>query len=334
MARMRKVVLTDYEWDSVDFERRALSEVGAELVALQTKKPPEFLPEARDCIALLNTYAGPITAGDMVEMPRCQIIARYGIGVDTIDVAAATEAGIIVTNNPTYCIYEVAEHTAAMLLNLARKVAFFHNRVRGGEWKVTAGKPIYRMVGKVLGLVGFGNVARQVARRMAAFLVEVLFFDPYIEEGQFPDVPGRKVELPELLRRSDWVSIHPPLTPETRKMIGREQLRAMKPSAFLVNCARGPIVDTEALVEALREGWIAGAALDVTDPEPLPADHPLRQFETVILTPHAAWHSEEAMVGWQQGAPREVCRVLRGERPLHVVNPEVLGRRNLRARLG
>lgn len=319
-----KVVLTDYVWESLEVERNTLEGI-AELVALQTKKPEEFLAEARDCDALLNTYAGPITAEVMAQMPRCKIIARYGIGVDTIDVEAATRAGIIVTNNPTYCIEEVAEHTMALLLACARKVVFYDRLVRAGRWEVPPGKPMFRLVGRTVGLVGFGNIARQVAVRAAAFGMRVLYFDPYVQAGQFPE-PGTKVELAELLEQSDFVSLHPPLTPQTRGMVNDELLSRMKRSAFLINCSRGPVVDTQALVRALDAGRIAGCALDTTDPEPLPDPHPLRGRDNVILNPHVAWYSEQAMVGLQAGAPNEVRRVLLGQWPVNVVNRAVKGR--------
>src|SRR5436190_1821346 len=271
---MAKVVLTDYVWDSLDVERTTLDGL-ATLVALKTKTPAEFLPEATDCDALLNTYAGPITAEVMKQMPRCRIIARYGIGVDTIDLEAATRAGIIVTNNPTYCIEEVAEHTMALLLACARKVPLYDRLVRGTRWEVPPGKPMFRLAGRTLGLVGFGNIARQVARRAAAFDMRVVFADPFVA-SQPTDTAARKVDLDELLRDSDFVSVHPPLTPETRGMIGDEALGKMKKSAFLINCARGPVVDTQALVRALDAGTIAGCALDTVDPEPLPDPHALR----------------------------------------------------------
>jgi D-3-phosphoglycerate dehydrogenase / 2-oxoglutarate reductase len=321
---MAKVVLTDYVWESLDVEKQILSGV-AELVPLQTKKPEEFLAQAADCDALLNTYTGPITADVMAKMPKCRIIARYGIGVDTIDLDAATAAGIIVTNNPTYCIEEVAEHTMALLLACARKVAFYDRQVRAGAWSVPPGKPLFRLDGSTLGLVGFGNIARQVAVRATAFGMKVLYADPFVKEGQFAE-PGRKVELNDLLRDADFVSTHPPLTPQTRKMINDDMLSRMKPTAFLINCSRGPIVDTEALVRALDARKIAGCALDTTDPEPLPNPHPLRDRENVIINPHVAWYSEKAMVGLQAGAPGEVRRVLSGEWPINVVNRAVKGK--------
>ena len=324
MAAKAKVVLTDYVWESLDVEKQTLEGL-AELVALQTRKSEEFLSQAEDCDALLNTYAGPITAEVMARMPKCRIIARYGIGVDTIDVDAATHAGIIVTNNPTYCVEEVAEHTMALLLASARKIAFYDRLVRAGRWEVTPGKPMFRLAGASLGLVGFGNIARQVAVRAAAFGIRVFFFDPYIQAGQF-HAPGKKMELPEMLGESDFVSVHPPLTPQTRKMISDEAFSQMKPTAILINCSRGPIVDTDALVRALDARQIAGCALDTTDPEPLPDPHPLRGRENVILNPHTAWYSEQAMVGLQAGAPNEVRRVLSGEWPINVVNRDVKGK--------
>ena len=324
MADRVKVVVTDYVWDSLEVEQQTLAGI-ANLVALQTKTPAEFLPEAEDCDALLNTYAGPITAEVMAQMPRCKIIARYGIGVDTIDLAAATEAGIIVTNNPSYCIEEVAEHTLALLLACARKVSFYDRLVRAGRWEVPPGKPLFRLAGRTLGLVGFGNIARAVAARAAAFGMRVLYVDPFVQPGQF-DAPGEKKELDELLAESDFISVHPPLIPETRGMMNDQAFGRMKPTAFLINCARGPIVDTDALVRALDAGRIAGCALDTTDPEPLPDPHPLRGRDNVILTPHAAWYSEQAMVGLQAGAPQEVRRVLSGEWPVNVVNRAVRGK--------
>ncbi len=324
MPAKAKVVLTDYVWESLDVEKRLLDEL-ANLVPLKTKTPDEFIAEAADCDALLNTYAGPITAEVMARMPKCRIIARYGIGVDTIDLPAATRAGIIVTNNPTYCIEEVAEHTMALLLACARKVALYDRMVRASRWEVPPGKPMFRLFGRTLGLVGFGNIARQVAVRAQAFGMRVLFADPFVAERHF-DVPGKKVELQELLAQADFVSLHPPLTPETRRMMNDDTLSRMKPAAFLINCSRGPVVDTDALVRALDAKTIAGCALDTTDPEPLPDPHPLRGRENVIITPHVAWYSEQALVGLQAGAPGEVRRVLNGEWPVNVVNRDVKGR--------
>src|SRR6476620_10675032 len=238
-----KVVLTDYVWEKLDVEKKTLEGI-AELVALKTKTPAEFIDAARDCDALLHTYAGPITADVMAQMPKCKIIARYGIGVDTIDLTAATEAGIIVTNNPTYCIEEVAEHTMALLLACARKVVFYDRLVREGRWEVPPGKPLFRLAGSTLGLVGFGNIARQVAARAASFDMNVLYSDPFVKNAT---PPARPVTLDALLGESDFVSLHPPLTRETRGMIGDDAFSKMKRTSWLINCARVPIVNTDAL---------------------------------------------------------------------------------------
>jgi D-3-phosphoglycerate dehydrogenase len=324
MTGKAKVVLTDYVWESLDVEKKLIEGL-ADLVPLKTKTPEEFIGEAADCDALLNTYAGPISAEVMERMPKCRIIARYGIGVDTIDLDAATRAGIIVTNNPTYCIDEVAEHTMALLLACARKVPLYDRVVRGSRWDIAAGKPMLRLSGSTLGLVGFGNIARQVAVRAHAFGMRILYADPFVPEGRFA-VPGKRVELDELLEASDFVSLHPPLTRDTRKMINDQTLSRMKRSAFLINCSRGPVVDTDALVRALDANAIAGCALDTVDPEPLADPHPLRGRANVVVTPHVAWYSEQSLVGLQEGAPNEVRRVLTGEWPVNVVNREVRGR--------
>lgn len=319
-----KVVLTDYVWDSLDIERRILGE-HADLTALQTKNMIEVLPHLGDCEALLNTYAGPITAEVMEQMPKCKIIARYGIGVDTIDLQAATAAGIIVTNNPSYCVDEVAEHTVALLLSAARKICFYDRQVRSGGWDVPAAKPINRLRGTTLGLIGFGNIARKVADVASALGMNVVFSDPFVEELAAATGP-RKVEFSELLAVSDFISVHAPLTPKTRHLLGKAEFEQMKRNAVVVNCGRGPLIDTAALVEALDQERIAGCALDTTDPEPLPADHALAGRDNVIVTPHAAWFSREALVGLQSGAPAEVRRVFEGQWPINVVNPVVRGK--------
>ena len=319
-----KVVLTDYVWESLDIEKETLAGL-AELVALKAKTPDEFLPDASDCDALLNTYAGPITAEAMARMPKCKIIARYGIGVDTIDLGAATEAGIIVTNNPTYCIDEVAEHAMALILALARKIVVYDRGVRAGAWDIAPGKPIFRLSGSTLGLIGFGHIGRQVALRARAFGMRIFFFDPAV--GATVDgIDAKKADLSELLREADFISLHPPLVPATRRMINDDALRQMKPTAYLINCARGPIVDTDALARALDADRIAGCALDTVDPEPLPDPHPLRGRENVIICPHVAWYSEQSLKALQAGAPAEVRRVLCGQWPVNVVNPAVKGK--------
>ncbi|MFA7437502.1 C-terminal binding protein [Castellaniella sp.] len=316
-----KVVLTDYVWPSPDVEKRILSDV-ADITVLNTTQPEDFLAHVGDCDALLNTYAGPITAEIMAAMPKCRIIARYGIGVDTIDLQAATEAGIIVTNNPDYCVDEVADHTLALLLGGVREAFRLDRHVRAGGWDVMQGINAFRLKGKVLGLIGFGKIARRVAGRAAAFGLEIIYHDPYLESP--PEDPvARPVDLDVLLREADILSLHVPLTETSRGMFGDELFGRMKRGVIFLNVSRGPIVDTMALVRALDAGIVAACMLDTVDPEPLHADHPLRGRDNVTITPHAAWYSKESMVALQSGAPNEVRKVLMGTWPLNVVNPAV-----------
>ncbi|MFQ5913637.1 MAG: C-terminal binding protein [Nitrospinota bacterium] len=320
-----KVVLTDYVWESLAPEEDLFRSLGAEFLAIQCKSREELLGAAQGAKVLLNTYFGPLDRELLEALPSLEMIARYGIGVDTIDVEAATDLGIVVTNNPTYCLDEVAEHTLALLLAVARKVSFYDRQVREGKWDVEAAKPLYRVSGKTLGLVGLGNIARRVAQRARAFEMRLLYHDPYVPADVGEKEGVEAAPLQKVLSESDYVSLHVPLNKETRHFISEQELRLMKPTACLVNCARGPIVSTEALVRALSEGWIAAAALDVVEERPpLSPDHPLLSFPGVVITPHTAWYSEEALEGLHEGAPAEVARFLRGERPLHAVNPEVL----------
>ena len=194
--------------------------------------------------------------------------------------------------------------------------------VRDGRWEVPPGKPLFRIAGSTCGLVGFGNIARRVAKAAAGLDMRVLYSDPFVEPGQF-ETTGEKVELDQLLAESDFICIHAPLLPATRGMIGADQFAQMKDTAVIVNCSRGPIIDTDALVAALDGNQIAGCALDTTDPEPLPEAHALRDRDNVVINPHAAWYSETAMAGLQAGAPGEVLRVLQGEWPVNVVNKAV-----------
>lgn len=319
-----KIVISDYVWDSVDVERSILGP-DVDLYALQTKTEEQFLEEAQDCDALLNTYAGPITADAMKRMTKCKIIARYGIGVDTIDLDAATEAGIIVTNNPTYCVEEVADHTVALLIGGTRKTALLDRAVRAGRWDVMEAAPVRRLSTLTLGLVGFGNIARQVAARMSAFGVTILWHDPFLKAEE-ARAPGTKVGLDELLAQADLISVHTPLTTETNGLFNDKLFSQMRPHVYLVNCSRGAVIEQDALVRALDNKIVGGAALDTTVPEPLPADHALRNRDNVVITPHAAWYSIEAFAELQAGAPGEVARVLRCEMPMHIVNRKVLGR--------
>lgn len=324
-----KIVVTDIVTEDLTIEKELLDPIGR-LGVFNTNDLSTIASDLADCDAVLNVYAGPISAEIIETMHRCKIISRYGIGVDTIDVAAATKAGIIVTNNPTYCIEEVAEHALALILAQARKLAIYDRDVRTDNWSLAPGKPMSRLKGKVLGLVGFGNIARALAWRAEGLGMEVIFSDPAITDP-VEGFAAKPTPFAEVVARADFLSLHPPLNKATHHIVNAEVLALMKPNATLVNVSRGPLVDTDALVKTLSEKRIAGAVLDATDPEPLPKAHPLLQLDNALVTPHAAWYSEEAMALLKRGAPSEVAAVLSGNLPTNIVNPEVLG--NCRANL-
>jgi len=319
------VLVTDHVFPSLETERVVLGAIGAELAALQTSSEAELLDVVGDADALLVCYA-PVTARVIAHAGRCRIIARYGIGVDNVDVDAATRRGIVVTNVPDYCVQEVSDHALALLLACARKVADLDRRVRAGRWDARDAVPIRRLRGQVLGLVGFGKIPRLLAAKAQALGLTVLAFDPYVDAATCDAHGVQKVDLPTLLAAADFVSVHAPLTSQTRGLIGETELRAMKHTVYLINTARGPIVDETALVRALREGWIAGAALDVLETEPPGAQHPLLALPQVILTPHVAFYSEESLQELQRKAAEEVARVLTGEPPRYPVNAAQLAR--------
>ena len=322
---MMKVLITDYVWANVDIERRILDTVGAEAIVSPTGSEADLARLATECDAIMTCFA-QVTPAVVRAAGRCVHIARYGIGVDNIAVDVATELGIVVTNVPAYCVDEVAEHALSLLLAGARKIPRYDRAIRSGHWDLQAGKPLYRINGRTLGIVGFGKIGRALAQKATGLGLHILAYDPYLT-AQGTEIPGVElVDLDRLLRESDLVSIHVPLTAETRAMIGEAELRKMKPSACLVNTSRGSVVDVPALVRALREGWIAAAGLDVLPEEPPPADSPLLEMENLVLTPHASFYSEESLIDLQTSTAEEVVRVLSGQQPHHLINPEALPR--------
>jgi D-3-phosphoglycerate dehydrogenase len=249
------------------------------------------------------------------------VISRYGVGVDNIAVDVATERGIPVTNVPVYCVDEVAEHAIALMLTLARRTATYDASVRAGEWRIEAGMPLRRIAGSVLGVVGFGHIGRAVVSRALGLGMRVLVCDHSSPMSEIQAAGAESTDLDSLLVASDAVTLHVPLTPATRRLLDGERLARMKPGAFLVNCARGAIVDLDALAAALADGRLAGAGIDVFDPERLPADHPLLALRNTVLTPHVAFYSEESIADLQRMATENVIAVLRGDQPSSVVNP-------------
>src|SRR5437588_6016183 len=329
MAQLH-VAVSDSVFPNLDPARAVLSKIGAQLSLAEEPKAEAILRVARDADALLATYA-KITAEMIRQMTRCRIISRFGIGVDNVDIPAATERGIVVTKVPDYCIDEVSDHAMALLLSLVRKIPFSSARAHAGKWEMPAVVPIHRLRGTVLGLVGFGRIPQVVAPKAKSFGMRVVSFDPYIPREVFEHAGVQSVEFGELLKLSDYISIHSPLLPETQGLFNAAIFRQMKPSAYLINTARGPIVDETALAHALDAGQLAGAALDVMPKEP-PTDSPLFGRPNVIITPHTSFYSEESLVDLQTKAAEEVVRVLKGEAPKNPVNPEALKARTEQTR--
>jgi D-3-phosphoglycerate dehydrogenase len=316
------VAVADSVFPSLDPARSVVSRIGAELQVASEPTPEAILRVAISADAVLVTYA-KITGEMIRQLKRCRIISRFGIGVDNVDIAEATKAGILVTKVPDYCIDEVSDHTMALLLALVRKIPMSNAQVHAGQWKMPAVVPIHRLRGSVLGLVGFGRIPQVVAPKAQSFGLHVIAYDPYLPAEVFARAGVESVAFPTLLKRSDYISIHSPLLPETRGLFNAEAFRQMKQTAYLVNTARGPIVDEVALASALDAKQIAGAALDVMTQEP-PGQSPLLGRENVIITPHTSFYSEESLVELQMRAAEEVVSVLSGQAPRNPVNPEVL----------
>ncbi|MDD5264719.1 MAG: C-terminal binding protein [Candidatus Bipolaricaulis sp.] len=328
-----KVVITDYEYGNVDIERATLERAGATVEDHQCKTAADVVAVASDADVVINQYA-PITR-EVIEhlSPTCRAIAQYGIGVDTIDVDAATEHGIIVINVPSYCEDDVAEHALALLLSLARRVTFYDREVRKLLWDYSTQAPITRLRGQTLGLVGFGKIARKVAEKASGFSFRTVVYDPLVDREVVHRAGAESVSLSELVRRADFISIHVPLNAHTRHLIGEAELRLMKPTAVLVNVSRGAVVDQDALVRALAERRIRAAGLDVFRDEPpgkAPGDDHLLRLENTIFTPHVGWYSEQSIVDLRQQLADDVVRVLGGKDPEGFVNRGVPAREGRR----
>src|SRR5579864_1530863 len=321
MAQLQ-VGVSDSVFPNLDPARAVLSKIGAQLSLAEEPKPKAILRVARDADALLATYA-KITAEMIRQMTRCRIISRFGIGVDNVDIKAATRSGIVVTKVPDYCIDEVSDHAMALLLSLVRKIPFSSARAHAGRWEMPAVVPIHRLRGTTLGLVGFGRIPQLVAPKAKSFGLRVVTFDPYVPQTVLDQAGVERVEFEQLVRISDYISIHTPLLPETRHLFNAEVFRKMKPEAVIVNTSRGPVVDEAALATALDAKQLAGAALDVLEMEP-PTSSPLFGRDNVILTPHTSFYSVEALEELQTKAADEVVRVLSGQPPRNPVNPDVL----------
>ncbi len=317
-----KVVVTDHVFESFDSERGILATANAELVVLQCTSAAELIPQVAAADGLLNTYLPGIDEAVFAAAPRLRAVVRYGIGVDTIDIAAATRRGIMVANVPDYCIDEVADHALAHFLSLSRKLSVSDRKVKAGQWSLAFVKPLKAIRGMRVGILGFGRIGRAIAARLQAFAPEVVFFDPVLTT----DSAGCKaVDLDTLLATADAIIVQCPSTPATRGLLGTEAFAKMRRQPILINCARGEVVDTDALVAALRAGTVSGAGLDVLQDEAavVKQPHPLKEFDNVILTPHSAWFSSAAIPNLQRRAAEEMAIALKGQKPSSLLNPEV-----------
>jgi D-3-phosphoglycerate dehydrogenase len=312
------IAVTDSPFPSLDPAKAALKRVDPELRMAKSASAEDILAVARDADAILVTYA-KLPAELLRQLRRCKAIGRFGLGVDNIDLKAAAELGITVTYVPDYCMHEVSDHAMALLLALARKIPLSNALVQAGRWEMPAVVPIHRLAGRVLGLVGFGNIPRALAPKAKAFGLRVVAHDPYVAPQALSAAGVEGVSFKRLLEISDFVSIHAPLAAATRGLFNAEVLRRMKKGAFLINTARGPLLDEAALVAALDGGQIGGAALDVVAVEPLSKDSRLIGRDNVILTPHTAFYSVEALEELQTKCAADVARVLCGEKPVYPV---------------
>ena len=312
-------------------EQKTAAAHGADLVLKKAVTEDEIIAACAEAAIVLVEEAN-FTARVIANLKQCQVIHMYGIGVDTIDVAAATERGIVVANAADYGAESVSDHAVALLLACVRRVTTMDRNIRRGGWfDFQQETPLRQVKDLTLGLIGAGRIARGVAAKMGGFRMRILAYDRYVPADQGP--PGVEMTtLDRVVRESDLISIHTPLTAETRGMIGESVLRAMKPTAMLVNTGRGAVVDENVLVRALREKWIAGAGLDVMVKEPLPMDSPLREFENVVLTPHYGGVSVEARARVHELAVDSIQAVLQGYWPLFPVNPQVRPRKPLAPR--
>jgi D-3-phosphoglycerate dehydrogenase / 2-oxoglutarate reductase len=312
------IAVTDSPFPSLDLAKAALARIDPELRVANSASAEDILAVGRDADAILVTYAK--LPGDLLrQLRRCKAIGRFGLGVDNIDIAAAAELGITVTYVPDYCMQEVSDHAMALLLALARKVPLSNALVQAGRWDMPAVVPIHRLAGRVLGLVGFGNIPRALAPKAKAFGLRVVAHDPNVSQQALAAAGVQSMSFDRLLEISDFVSIHAPLLPVTRGLFNAEVFGKMKQGSYLINTARGPLVDEDALLAALDSGRLAGAALDVVAVEPLPKESRLIGRDNVVLTPHTGFYSVEALNELQTKCAADVARVLSGQTPVYPV---------------
>ncbi|WP_309091711.1 C-terminal binding protein [Domibacillus sp.] len=309
-----KVLLTDYEFAHLEYEEQVFNESGLDIqfIKKQCKTEEDIIEHAKDADALLNQYA-PISKRVIDSLEKTKVISRYGVGVNTIDIDAAQAKSITVANVPDYGMEEVSNHALALLLSWARKVTLLNNEVKQGNWDFKACVPIHRFNKQTVGVLGFGRIPRRFIEKVRPLGFQTAAYDPFVSAEEMAAAGVRKMELDEIIKESDYLSVHVPLIKETHHLLNAERFSQMKKNAVIINTARGPIIDEKALIDALEQGVIAGAALDVTEEEPVSKTSPLLQMDNVIITPHSAWYSEEAMVELRQKAAKNIVQVLKGE---------------------
>jgi D-3-phosphoglycerate dehydrogenase len=313
------IAITDSPFPSLDPAKQALARLDPEYRMAASASADDILAVARDADAILVTYAK--LPGELLrQLTRCKAIGRFGLGVDNIDLPAANALGIAVNYVPDYCLREVSDQAMALLLALARKITLANQLVQSGRWDVAPLVPLRRLEGQVLGLVGFGNIPRMLAPKAQAFGLKVVAHDPFVAKETFGAAGVEGLSLDDLLARSDFISVHAPLLPATRGLMNAAAFAKIKKGACLINTARGPLVDENALIAALDAGQLGGAALDVVATEPLPKDSPLRGRDNVILTPHTAYYSVEALEELQTKCASDVARVLSGEKAIYPIS--------------
>jgi D-3-phosphoglycerate dehydrogenase len=315
----QKVLIVYAGHKEVNIERKVLEAYGAEVVAAVDPDTPQALASFNDCDALMVTLQ-PVDAELMDRMPKCKIICRIGTGLDAIDIPAATEHGIWVTNVPDYSIDEVSSHAMALLLALNRNLFSHRAMSQTGRWRYETERPIRRLAGQTLGILGLGRIGSASARKGLGLGLNVIAHDPYLSIERFEELGVRRVGFETLLRESDFLTLHVPLLPETRQIIDAVALAKMRPTAFLINTARGEVIDVDALVAAVRAGTIAGAGVDVLPVEPPPPDSPILHEERILVTPHVAWASTESGHDARLRGAEDVIRVFRGEAPRYPAN--------------
>ncbi len=315
-----KVVVTDDRYGSYKEENKVLSELGITVDIHNFSIPEEAKKILKDADAVLvNLFL--LTKDIIDSMENCRVIVRYGVGYDNVDVDAATAKGIWMSRVPDYSLEDVSDHALALLLSSVRKIAYKDRKVREGKWNLHKDWPAFRIAGKTLGILGFGAIARVLFRKISSLgLEKVLIYDPYVPTAEIEKLGGIPASLEDLVSQSDFISIHAPLTKETEGIISEKEFADMKANCILVNTSRGPLVNEEALYQALKDGQIAAAGIDVFNSEPLTANSPLRTLENITLTDHTGWYSEESIVELKTKAAENVLAVLKGGKPVYPVN--------------